>query len=116
MGWILGGRPRRGLQMPARTGRMTFSRRMRRPANGRIPAALFFNIEAKAQTARINPTLTDLGQPPYNVVLTQGVCDLVQGLEGTTHKAVTLLNHGDSLPMSAAEAAQTPNRIGEYHF
>jgi hypothetical protein len=50
------------------------------------------------------------------VVLTQGVCDLVQGLEGTTHKAVTLLNHGDSLPMSAAEAAQTPNRIGEYHF
>jgi hypothetical protein len=35
--------------------------------------ALFFAIEAKAQTARINPTLTDLGQPPYSVFLTQGV-------------------------------------------
>src|SRR6476620_1402622 len=65
-------------------------------------AALFFDIEAKAQTARINPTLTDLGQPPYSVVLTQGVCDLVQGLVGTTHKAVTLLNHRDGLLAGAA--------------
>jgi hypothetical protein len=53
-------------------------------------ALLLLDIQSEAEAARIDPTLTDLSQPPYRVVFTQGICDLVQGLERTTYKAVTL--------------------------
>ena len=58
---------------------------------------LLFQGQGEAQTTRINPTVTDLGQSPYSVQGTQGICDLVQGLERTSDKTVTLLHQGDGL-------------------
>ncbi len=60
-------------------------------------ALLLFQIQRNAQAARIGPTVTDLGQSPYGVLISQCACELVQGLERTAHKAVTLLQCGDSL-------------------
>ena len=56
---------------------------------------LLLKVQSEAQAARIDPTLTDLSQAPYSVSFTQGIRDLVQGLERTTYKAVTLLAAGD---------------------
>ena len=41
--------------------------------------------------------VTDLDQSPYGVLIAQGICEPIQGLERTTHKALTLLQSGDNL-------------------
>ncbi len=55
-------------------------------------ALLLIPIQRETQTRGIEPTVTNLGQPPYSVRCTQGLCDLIQGLEiGPSRKTVALL-------------------------
>src|SRR5437867_6230503 len=57
-----------------------------------ICALLLIRVQRKTQTRGIEPTVTNLGQPPYSVRCTQGLCDLIQGLEiGPARKTVALL-------------------------
>ena len=63
---------------------------------------LLLEIQREAETAGVYPTVTDLGKSPYGVLVAQGLCELIQGLERATHEAVTLLADGDSLPAGLA--------------
>jgi hypothetical protein len=58
---------------------------------------LFVQIQSKAETGGINPTLTELAQTPCSLVLRQGICDLRQ-LRGIVDcsKAVVLFSEADS--------------------
>ena len=53
---------------------------------------LLLQIQSKTKTGRINPPLTKLPQPPCNLVVRQGICDLRQlGGVGDGSKAMVLL-------------------------
>jgi len=60
-------------------------------------ALLLIDVEGETQASGQNPTVTDFGHPPYSAFAAQGICELVQGLNRTPHKAVTLPLRGDSL-------------------
>jgi hypothetical protein len=57
---------------------------------------LLFQIQSEAQATGIDPTLTDLAQPPYRRFLGQGVCDFRQAC-GVSYmgKTVSLLCKAD---------------------
>src|SRR5439155_12933593 len=60
---------------------------------------LLLQVEGKAKTGAIDPTLADLTQPPYSPRIGQGVCDLGQaGGVGNRSKAIALLSKVNSGP------------------
>ena len=59
---------------------------------------LLGQIQGKAQARRINPTLAHLGQAPYDVWVTQGVCDWRQaGRVGNLRETVAFLGKAETL-------------------
>jgi hypothetical protein len=67
-----------------------------------LRARLLVEVQGEAQATRVDPTVTDLGQSPYRVLLTQGLCELIQGLERSPHEAVALLLDGDGVRVGLA--------------
>jgi hypothetical protein len=58
---------------------------------------LLIQVQCEAQAGTINPTRTDLTQPPYSPLLGQGVCDLRQACGvGDVSKTVSFLRKADS--------------------